>query len=187
MPSPTPKSLPAPLERYRSYLNLHARANLHPLVRGRLEASDIVQQALLEAHRDRDQFRGETPAQQAAWLRRILGRKLANAARDLLRMKRDVGRERPLEPAVEESCLRVQSWLAADGQLPSEAVLLGERELELAGKVEALPPAQQEAVVLRYWQGLPLAEIAQRMERSPAAVAGLLHRGLRQLRSTLEL
>ncbi|MFT4542274.1 MAG: RNA polymerase sigma-70 factor (ECF subfamily) [Planctomycetota bacterium] len=179
------QSLPAPIERFRSYLNLQARANLHPLVRGKLAASDIVQETLLEAYRDRGQFRGDTSAQQAVWLRRILGRNLANAARDLLRMKRDVGRERSLEPAVEESCLRVQSWLEAGGNSPSEAVILGEREIEVAARVEALPEAQQEAVVLRYWQGLPLAEIARRMERSPAAVAGLLHRGLRQLRDSL--
>ena len=40
--------------------------------------------------------------------------------------------------------------------------------------------------MLRYWQGCPLSEIAARMERTPAAVAGLLHRGLRRLRRDLE-
>jgi DNA-directed RNA polymerase specialized sigma24 family protein len=49
-----------------------------------------------------------------------------------------------------------------------------------------LPEAQREAIVLHYWQGCSLAEKeAQQLGRTPAAVAGLLHRGLRTLRGLL--
>jgi RNA polymerase sigma-70 factor (ECF subfamily) len=51
------------LERFRSYLLLLARVRLDPMVRTKVGASDLVQQTLLEAHRDLAQFRGRTVAE----------------------------------------------------------------------------------------------------------------------------
>ncbi len=174
-----------PLDRYRSYLHVLARAQLHPEVRPRLDASDIVQQTLLEAHRDREHFRGENAAQLAGWLRRILARNVQNALRDMRRAKRDPAREQPLAAALERSGLDVASWLAADQATPSEILAGHERLMRLSDGLSTLPEAQAQAVVLRYWQSCSLADIADRMGRSPAAVAGLLHRGLGQLRDLL--
>ena len=42
--------------------------------------------------------------------------------------------------------------------------------------------AQREALVLHYWQGQSLAKIGKQLGRSAAAVAGLLQRGLKDLR-----
>ena len=78
------------LDEYRDYLLLLARSRLDPRLRGRLDPSDVVQQTLLEAHRDAAQFRGQTAAERAAWLRQMLARNLANAARDHTRDRRDV-------------------------------------------------------------------------------------------------
>ena len=58
--------------------------------------------------------------------------------------------------------------------------------LRLAAALEALPEAQREALVLHYWQGLTLAEVAGRLGRTPPAVAGLLQRGLKALRTVLK-
>jgi RNA polymerase sigma-70 factor (ECF subfamily) len=49
----------------------------------------------------------------------------------------------------------------------------------------ALPDANREALVMHYCQDRPLVEIAAELGRTPAAVAGLLKRGLRQLREKL--
>jgi RNA polymerase sigma-70 factor (ECF subfamily) len=49
-----------------------------------------------------------------------------------------------------------------------------------------LPEAQREALVLQHWQGLSLAEVGARLGRSPEAVAGLLKRGLKQLRHLMQ-
>jgi RNA polymerase sigma-70 factor (ECF subfamily) len=176
---------PPELERFRHYLLLLARGRLGPRLRTRLDASDVVQQTLLEAHRGRAAFRGRTDAERAAWLRQILARNLANAARDLGRQKRDVARERSLEAELDESSCRLEAWLAADQTSPSEQAQRHERAVRLAGALAALPEAQREAVVLRHWEGRSLAEIAERLSCTTAAVTGLLYRGLKKLRSLL--
>jgi RNA polymerase sigma-70 factor (ECF subfamily) len=177
---------PLPLERYRAYLRLLARAQLRPLLRGRLDDSDIVQRTLLEAHRHAGQYRGATSGELAAWLRQILARQLANAVRDETRQRRDVRRECSLEEAVEQSSARLEAWLAAEGSSPAEKVERDEQLLRLAGALPELPEGQREAVELRYLQGLSLKEIAEQLGRTPGAVAGLLHRGLEALRTRLE-
>jgi len=98
-----PDDPPCTLERFRSYLHLLARLQLQGRPPARLDPSDVVQQTLLEAHRQRGQFRGQTDVERAAWLRQILAHNLADAARRLHRDKRDVRRERSLEKELEQS------------------------------------------------------------------------------------
>ena len=50
-----------------------------------------------------------------------------------------------------------------------------------------LPEAQREALVLHYWQGCSLAEIGESLNRSTDSVAGLLKRGLKQLRTEFDV
>ena len=180
-----PEDAALDLERYRSYLHLLARLQLAPRLRGKLDASDVVQQTLLKAHEAWGQFRGHEPAELAAWLRRILARTLADAARDLGRAKRDVALERSLEAAVEESSARLEAWVTADQSSPSEQAIRNEQAIRLAEALGTLPDAMREALVLKHCQDWSLAEIGQHLRRSPAAVASLLRRGLRQLRELL--
>lgn len=183
---PASRSPDLALEHFRDYLCLLAGSQLDSRLQGKLDPSDVVQQTLMEAHQARAQFRGQGPAQQAAWLRQILARNLANAVRDLGRAKRDVGRERSLEAALEDSAARLDAWLAAEQASPSEQAAHTEQVLRLAQALAALPEPQRQAVVLRHYQGWSLADISRHLGRSPAAVAGLLHRGLNQLRALLE-
>jgi RNA polymerase sigma-70 factor (ECF subfamily) len=175
------------LERFRGYLCALARIQVaaRPWLAARLDASDVVQQTLLKAHAARDQFRGQTPAEMAGWLRQILTRTLANELRALGQQKRDAGAERPLEADLDASSCRLDAWLAADQSTPSEQVGRRERADSLAAAVAALPAEQQEVLLLKHCQGLALAEIADRLGRSPASVAGLLRRGLERLRELL--
>ena len=55
----------------------------------------------------------------------------------------------------------------------------------MADALARLSPEQREALVLHYWQGCSLAEVGKSLERTPAAVAGLLKRGLKNLRGQL--
>ncbi len=172
------------LEQFRSYLLILARMQLDPGPRNRIDPSDVVQQTLLEAHAKADQFHGDDSAL-AAWLRQALVNNLRDAQRALRRQKRDIGRERPLPEAVEESSTRLGGMLAATQSSPSECAVRNEDLLRLADALVQLPDAQREALVLHHLQGCSLSETARRLGRTDAAVAGLLHRGLKKLRELM--
>jgi RNA polymerase sigma-70 factor (ECF subfamily) len=174
-----------PREGYRDYLRLLARVQLSPRLQAKVDASDIVQQTLLEAHQCRDQFRGQSEAERLAWLRAILAHVLAAAARRFSAGARDLGRERSLEVELALSAPRLEGLLAADQTSPSERTVRDEDLLRLAHALACLPPDQRQVVELHHLKGLALAEVAALMGRSRPAVAGLLFRGLNRLRELL--
>ena len=172
------------LEEFRSYLLLLARMQLDGGPRHRIDASDIVQQTLLEAHARADQFTGNDSAL-AAWLRQALVNNLREAWRAMRRAKRDIRREQDLDAAIAQSSARLEGILAAPHSSPSQRAVRNEELLRLADAVTRLPDAQREAIVLHHLHGCSLVETARRLGRTDAAVAGLLHRGLKQLRAAL--
>ena len=174
-----------PLDEFRSYLRVLAQAQLSRQFRRHLDASDIVQQTLLEAHKDEDNFQGDTEPAQMAWLRRILARNLLDEIKRLRRKRRDIGRERPMQEMLEASSMRLADLLAADQSTPSGHIGRDEDLLRLANALTELTDDQQQAVVQRHLEGRPLVEIAESMERSTNAVAALIHRGLVDLRGRL--
>ena len=176
----------AGLERFRSYLTVLARLQIGSRLQGKLDASDVVQQTLLQALGGLEGFRGRSDAEMAAWLRQILARQLANSVRDLGRQKRDIARERSLQGDLEQSACRLELFLAADQSSPSQKAQRNEQLLELADALAELPEAQREAIVLHYLERWPVDEIGKRLDRSTAAVAGLIKRGLRALRLRLQ-
>jgi RNA polymerase sigma-70 factor (ECF subfamily) len=171
-----------PLECYRDYLALLARLQLEPKLRGRVDPSDVVQQSLLKAHEKRDQFRGRTEAELLAWLRAILVNHLADAVRQL-GPKFGV-RECSLE-GLERSSTRLECLLAAKQDSPSQGAMHQERLLRLAEALNGLPEEQRTALELKHLHARSVSEISVAMGRSRAAVASLLYRGLRNLRSLL--
>jgi RNA polymerase sigma-70 factor (ECF subfamily) len=173
-----------PLEDYREYLRLLARLQLDPRLRSQLDPSDLVQETLLKAHARRDQFRGKTEAERAAWLRTILANTLTDAVRKL-------GREasagtHSLEALVEESSARLEKLLESDGSAPGSRLVRQEQLLRLADALAQLPEEQRTAVELRHLQGYSVPAISELTGRSTASVAGLLRRGLKRLRRILE-
>lgn len=169
-------------ERFRAYLRILARSQLDAKLQGKLDASDIVQQTMMQAHRAREEFRGTTDAERAAWLRQILAHTLAHARRDFQRQKRDVNRERSLECSLEQSSARFDAWLTKEQSSPGDRVSRQEQILRLAQLVDQLPEEQRTAIELRFWQEWKLEEIANHMGRTVSSVAGLIHRGLKVLR-----
>jgi RNA polymerase sigma-70 factor, ECF subfamily len=173
------------VEKFRSYLLLLARMQMNQKLCAKLDPSDVVQQTLLDAHRQLDQFLGSTPAEMAGWLRRMLACNLADALRAFSRGKRAIANERSLEAALDGSSARLESWLAAEQSSPSQKAQRAEDLLILAQALAELPEAQREAIVLHYWQEQPLAQVAVQLGRTVPAVVGLLQRGLKTLRTLL--
>ena len=176
---------PEDLERYRAYLRLLARTQIEPRLRRKLDESDIVQQTMLQAHRALGGFEGNTGGQLAAWLRRILARNVSHAVRDFQRDKRDIRREQHIEAGLNQSSMRLEAFLQDEQTGPDRIAVRNERLLQLAEAVQELPEDQRTAIELHYWQQCPLAEVAEHLDRSVPAVAGLLHRGLKKLRERL--
>lgn len=176
------EGLPRTWEEYRSYLQLLARLQLDPRLRGKVDPSDIVQQTLVKAHQNAEQLRGCSAREEAGWLRRILANTLIDTAR---KYQRELSVQQGMDQAIEESSARLEGWLAADQSSPSEVFLRQERLLQLAAALELLPDEQRQAIERHHLRNESLLEISREMGRSEASVAGLLRRGLHQLRQLM--
>jgi len=174
------------LEAFRAYLAVMARLQLDDRLRAKVASSDIVQQTLLEAFEKRGSFRGTSNGELGAWLRQILAHNLADAFRAHGRAKRRVDHERSLEQSLGQSSSNLGGFIAARQTSPSRGAVRAEEALRLAAALSELPEAQRDVIELHHLKGLSLKEVADQVRRSPEAVAGLLHRGLKALKELLE-
>jgi RNA polymerase sigma-70 factor (ECF subfamily) len=173
------------LEAQRTALRRLAERQLEGRIAVRVDASDVIQQTFLEAHRSFPQFAGRNLRDLAAWLRSILDHKVAGAIRDhALLQKRSVRRERSLDDS-QGGGVPLKQELDAGHSSPSQKAIRGEEAQRLAQALTALPSDQREAVRLRHLEGWALADIAQHLGRTPAATAGLIKRGMQSLRRRL--
>jgi RNA polymerase sigma-70 factor (ECF subfamily) len=174
---------PASLDRFRDYLRLLARLQIDPRLQSKLDPSDLVQQTLLKATGNLDQFRGANEAELAGWLRRIL----ANNLHDFLRKHRkELDLDFSIVDAVDASSARLEQWLVSQSHSPSDAAQRNEQLLVLAHALGQLPEDQRQAVELRYLKDLPVSEVASILDKTEPAIAGLLRRGLQRLRTLLD-
>lgn len=173
------------VDEYRDYLRLLTRLQLNPRLQSKLDESDVVQQAILEAHRCRDQFRGNTEAERLAWLRQILAHALARVGRHFSASIRDVQKEQSLDAALDRSSSRLQSLLVSDQTSPSGYAARDDELLLLARALNQLGEDQRRVIELHHLQGLAVTEVAELMQRTRPAVAGLLFRGLNRLRELM--
>ena len=172
-------------EDYRAYLRQLAGLQLDPRLRAKLDASDVVQETLLEAYLALRDFQGHSEAEFVTWLSRILNRNLADAGRRFRRGARDVARERPLAAASEGSPSHSGAALGAEQPSPSQQVVANESLLRLVAALAQLPEDQRQALSLKHFQGWSAQAISRHLGRTEAAVAGLLRRGLQRLRQLL--
>jgi len=173
-------------DRFRNYLRLLARLHADPRLKNELDPSDVVQETLLKAHKNWEQFKGQSDSELKAWLRRILTNTLLDKEREMTAEKRDVNRKRSLEAELEASSARLENLLAADGSSPSEQVSRQEQMVRALDALSDLPDDQRTAVEMHYLKGLSPAEIAEQLGRSAAAVGALIFRGIQKLRERLK-
>src|SRR5262249_13839680 len=174
-------------ERYRDLLLVVARQiQIDPRLRRRFDASDLVQETLLKATQNLNQFRGGTEAELVKWLQGILENALADAIRHARAQKRDVAQEQALTAVVHDSSARLEDWLVAPGSSPSQRAEREEQLLSVASALAKLPHDQRDVILLRDSLDTPIRAIAEQLGRSEKAVAGLLVRGRRKLRELLQ-
>ncbi|MBB3205839.1 RNA polymerase sigma-70 factor (ECF subfamily) [Rhodopirellula rubra] len=183
------ESLETLLASYIGYLKVLSHSQLDPRVRGRLSASDLVQESLLEAHRDFTKFAGTTTAEFTGWLRKILVNNAARAVEThLLAAKRDYRREYSLDllrQAADESHARLNSMTAVHRRGPASEAEHQEDLTVLSNAIEKLSTEYREVIVLRHVEGLTFADIAIRMNRSAGASRMLWMRAIEKLREAM--
>jgi RNA polymerase sigma-70 factor (ECF subfamily) len=174
------------LEMYRHYLRLLARVEIGRNLQAKLDASDLVQDTLLEAHRGFPGFQGSSETQFVCWLRQIMAANLANLLRRYLGTQgRDVRLERELAVRLDQSSRILDRGLFDRGSSPSHQVFRREQAVLLADALEKLPEDYREVIVLRHLEGLTFPEVSRRMGRSGDSVEKLWVRGLAQLRQVM--
>jgi RNA polymerase sigma-70 factor (ECF subfamily) len=174
------------LASYNKYLTLLARVQIGRRLQGKVDPADLVQETYLEAHRQIANFRGMTEAELLGWLRTILAGQIALTLRRFLGTKgRDIALERELAVQLDESSQMLDRGLAASSSTPSQHASRREQAVLLAEALDRLPEDYREVIILRHLQGLPFAEVAQKMNRSEDSVQKLWVRSLASLRRSL--
>jgi RNA polymerase sigma-70 factor, ECF subfamily len=170
----------------RCYARHLARAHVETWLRAKVDASDVVQQTMLEAHEGFERFAGASERELLGWVRQILVHNAADFVRRYrLTAKRAAGREVPLRnPA--DTLPHGAAEPAAAQPTPSQLAVQLDTEARVLAALDALPPDYQTVVVLRNLERLPFQEVAERMGRSRPAVQMLWMRAIKKLQSVLE-
>ncbi len=171
----------------RNYISIIARAQIGTWLQTKVDASDLVQQTLLDAHRGMNDFRGASEGEWLGWLRQILN----NNTTDYIRKyrgaeKRDIRREVSIDQGTpDNSEMKIQ--LQSDCDTPSQIIQQREQEVRMANAISTLAPDYQQVIILRNLQRLSFNEVAQDMDRSRSAVQMLWMRALKQLKEIMDV
>ena len=169
----------------RSYLGFVARSQVETWLRRKVDASDLVQETMLEACRDFERFEGCTEQEWLAWLRKILAHNAADFVRHYRgTAKRAARREVPFRNPADSHAPGAPEP-AAQQPTPSQEFLLLDTELRVTAALGELTPDYQEVIVLRNLQRLSFNEVAERMDRSRPAVQMLWMRAIRKLQEMM--
>lgn len=173
--------------RMRPWMMVLADQALPDFLRHRVDASDIVQQAMTEAWNSRDNYRGTTTAERMAWLKVILKRSINRQQERLLgTQKRDMRREVSADISVDDASQRIERFAVDTATHPDAAAEKAEQIIRVTSVLDSLPPDYRQVLMLRHFEDLEHEAIAEQMNRSPAAVRMLWIRALKALKQKLE-
>ncbi len=174
------------LDLYRGYLHLLMRIQFPRVLQGKAGPEDLVQETVLQACRELDQFRGTTEKELVGWLQSILASRLEKLQRHYLGTQvRDVRRERSYVEDLGRSSDALAALPASDTS-PSGKASARERAVLVAQALAALAEDYREVIVLRHFKGLSFPEIGGRLGRTDEAARALWLRAVRKLRGELE-
>jgi RNA polymerase sigma-70 factor (ECF subfamily) len=169
----------------RQYLLMIANEVIGPELQAKFGASDLVQETFLEAQRHLANFRGQSPGEMRAWLRKILECRLANIRRSYLATEmRAANREVTLDPCAAESGAGIAS-LKSRVPSPSNHAVRNEWNAALQRALTRLPEHYRQAVASRHIEQLSWDEIGRRMNCTADAARKVWSRAIQQLRREL--
>jgi len=174
--------------RHRGRLRRMVEVRLDQRLQGRVDASDVIQEAHLEAAERLEEYLGNPKLPIFLWLRLVVAERLLKIHRQHLgTQKRDAGREislfREALPAASSSALAAQ--LLGQQTSPSQAAVRAERMLRLQEALNSLEPIDREILSLRHFEELSRAEAAQALGIEEAAAAKRYVRALKRLKDVL--
>ena len=167
------------LERYRRYLLLIANEDISPAINQKVGASDVVQESMILAQQNFEQFRGDTESEFRGWLRVILRNDLKKQHRHYVARKRDVLRETELDPAAEQPGVSVRQ------PTPSQEFIRNELEESLFLAMNQLSEDHRAAIQYRNFDELSFEEVGLKMNRNSDAARKLWARGIEALQKIL--
>ncbi len=175
------------LATYHPRLRARADARMDAPLKARLGPDDLLQEVYLQVFRQIGRFEDRGPAAFLNWLYTILDHKLIDARRAGHRQARDVYRERPATPtASADSYWSLLGQLQADSATPSRVVRRDEAVGALVACLARLSEAHREVIQLRFLEGRPVVEVAERLGKTEAAVVALSQRALKALRAAMD-
>jgi RNA polymerase sigma-70 factor (ECF subfamily) len=172
------------LDKHRESLGRMVSARLFGGVARRVDASDVVQEALVEANRRLAEYLRDPRVPFHTWLRGLARDRLMDTFRRELAAKRDVGREEPLAPR-DGAGDSVSRGLAGSELTPAALALRHEFQARFAAALEQLPEEAREIILMRHSEQLTNSQAAEILGMSEAAAGMRYLRALRQVKAIL--
>ena len=177
------------MDKHRRSLERLVRMRLDRQVQRRVDASDVVQDVLLEAHRRLDKFLADGSMPFHLWLRQLARDRIIDMhRRHRVAAKRSVDKEQPLDarPGRNDDSGAALAASLKDAELtPAAATIRRELEQKFVAALDELSEDDRDLLLMRHIEGMGNSEVAQALGLSQPA-AGMRHlRALRRLRAVL--
>lgn len=167
------------MAQHRERLVRFVRGRLDQRLRGRIDASDVVQEACAEAAQRIPEFQRDRSVPFYVWLRYLTAQRLALTHRQHLGTHmRDAGREVPGHDVLADH-------FAASQTSPSNAAARAELRERLSAALAAMPPADREVLALRHFEQLSNQEAAAVLELSLSAASHRYARALLRMKAIM--
>jgi RNA polymerase sigma-70 factor (ECF subfamily) len=173
---------------HRDLLRRWVEHRLDPRMRGRLSASDVLQEVYLAAEQRLEHFRELPDMPFSVWIRLLAGQRVIDAHRRHLGAEaRDAGREVALDRGgATTSAANLAERLAGDFSSPSQAAMRHELAEQLARAIEAMDPLDRDVLELRHFDELSNDEVARLLAIPKGTASKRYVRALGRLRTILE-
>jgi RNA polymerase sigma-70 factor (ECF subfamily) len=176
------------LVRHQARLRQMVVVRMDRLLAARLDPSDVVQDALAEAHRTIDDYLRRRPLPFYPWLRRLALERLIQLHRQHVEAsKRNILRERGMDLGLpDQSAMMLANRLIASGTSPSRQAIRAETRDRVRAALDGLTARDREILVLRFLEQLSTAETASVLGIGEGAVKSRVMRALVRFRELLD-